>query len=70
MTAIRQANVTDFEAATKELDMASIRDAAGVVEDIGGRDEALQAEAAFDLVVQPACVGVPAVLKGNETGID
>jgi hypothetical protein len=40
----------------------------GVVEDIGGRDEALERKAALDFKVQPARVGVPPVLERNETG--
>jgi hypothetical protein len=69
MAAIGQPDVADLEAVAVELHMAAVA-IRGVVEDIGGRDEALERKAALDFKVQPARVGVPPVLERNETGID
>ena len=69
MAAVGQPDVADLEPVAIEFDMARVA-IRRVIEDISRRDEALQGEAALDLVIEPARVGFPAVLEGNETRID
>ena len=69
MAAIRQPDVANLEPWAEQVDMARV--AVGrVVEDIGGRDEALPGEAALDLIIQPPRLERPAVLERNDAGIE
>ena len=69
MAALRQPDAADLQAIAIEFDMARVA-IGGIVEDIGGRDEAFERKTALNLIIEPARIGIPAVLERNETRIE
>jgi hypothetical protein len=70
VAAIQQPNVADLEVVAIEFDMPRVAEIGGVVKDVRRRDETLARKSALYLKIQPARVGVPAVLERRNTRID